>query len=79
MANPLLQPLLTWAGKLRFPTLFWLAAALFVFDLFVPDLVPGVDEILLGLGTLLFASWKNRKQQAQPPAIPGQREDRNIP
>jgi hypothetical protein len=66
MANPLLLPLLTWAKKLRFPTLFWLMATLFAIDLVVPDLVPGLDEILLGLGTLLFASWKSRKQ---PPPL----------
>lgn len=66
MANPLLLPLLNWAKKLRFPTLFWLIAALFAVDLIVPDLIPGVDEIMLGLGTLLLASWKNRKQ---PPPL----------
>ena len=29
-------------------------------DLVVPDLVPFADEILLGLGTLLLANWKDR-------------------
>lgn len=61
MATPLLAPLLNWAGKLRFPTLFKLVAALFVVDMFVPDFIPFADEILLGLGTLLLANWKNRK------------------
>lgn len=75
MANPLLLPLLTWAKKLRFPTLFWLMATLFAVDLVVPDLVPGIDEILLGLGTLLFASWKNRKQ---PPPLEQQPDKRNA-
>lgn len=64
MASPLLAPLLTWAGKLRFPTLFKLVAALFVVDLFVPDFIPFADEILLGLGTLLLANWKSRKAPA---------------
>ena len=45
----------------RFPTLFWITAALFALDLFVPDLIPMVDEILLGLGTLLLASWKRER------------------
>ena len=62
MATPLLAPLLTWAGRLRFPTLFKLVAVLFALDLFVPDLIPFGDEILLGLGTLLLANWKKRKQ-----------------
>lgn len=61
MANPLLLPLLNWARKLRYPTLFKLTAALFALTLFVPDPVPFVDEILLGLGTLLLANWKSRK------------------
>ncbi|TWI12096.1 hypothetical protein IP93_01377 [Lysobacter ruishenii] len=27
----------------------------------LPDAVPFIDEILLGLGTLLLANWKDRK------------------
>jgi hypothetical protein len=34
---------------------------LFVLDILVPDPIPFIDEILLGLGTLLFASWRRRK------------------
>ncbi|MCA1714353.1 MAG: hypothetical protein LC715_04275 [Gammaproteobacteria bacterium] len=66
MANPLLAPLLRWFGRLSFPRLFLLAAGLFVADLVVPDVIPLVDEILLGLGTLLLANWKNRKGTAAP-------------
>lgn len=61
MANPLLLPILGWARKLRFPQLFWLMAALFAADVVVPDFIPLVDEILLGLGTLLLANLKRRK------------------
>lgn len=60
MPTPLLLPLLNWAGKLRYPTLFKITAALFAINLFVVDPIPFVDEILLGLGTLLLANWKNR-------------------
>jgi hypothetical protein len=35
--------------------LFWVAAALFVLDLIVPDPIPLVDEVLLGLLTALLA------------------------
>lgn len=49
------------AGRLRFPALFILTAALFVVNLVVPDPLPFVDEILLGLVTLLLGSWKDRK------------------
>jgi hypothetical protein len=61
MPNPVLLPLLDWARKLRYPTLFKITAALCVVTLFLPDPVPFVDEILFGLGTLLLANWKRRK------------------
>ncbi|MFW6084867.1 MAG: DUF6116 family protein [Gemmatimonadota bacterium] len=54
------------AGRLRFPVLFFLTAALFVADLFVPDAIPLVDEILLGLLTVLLGSWKRRKRDDDP-------------
>ncbi|TQM12644.1 hypothetical protein FB548_1490 [Pseudoxanthomonas sp. 3HH-4] len=61
MPNPLLLPLLEWARKLRYPTLFKITAALFMVTLVLPDPFPFVDEILFGLGTLLLANWKRRK------------------
>ena len=64
MATPLLIPLLNWARKLRYPTLFKITAALFALTLVIPDPVPFIDEILLGLGTLLLANWKGRKGPA---------------
>lgn len=64
MPNPLLAPVMRWLSRLSFPRLFLLAAALFVVDLFVPDVVPLADEILLGLGTLLLANWKDRRNKA---------------
>jgi len=68
MASPLMLPLLNWARKLRYPTLFKITAALFAVTLIMPDPLPFVDEILLGLGALLLANWKNRKAAiAQPP------------
>lgn len=60
MANPLLLPLLSWARNLRFPTLFKITASLFVLSVLIPDPLPFVDEILLGLGTLMLAKWKQR-------------------
>ena len=63
MANPLLLPLLNWARKLRYPTLF-------KFSVLLPpgvDPIPFLDEILFGLGTLLLANWKRRKD----PEVPG--------
>lgn len=64
MAMPLLIPFFNWARKLRYPTLFKITAALFALTLVFPDPVPFVDEILLGLGALLLANWKDRKGPA---------------
>ncbi|SBV35823.1 putative transmembrane protein [uncultured Stenotrophomonas sp.] len=71
MSSPMLLPVLEWARKLRYPTLFKITAALFVLDTLFLDPFPFVDEILLGLGTLLLANWKSRKEKpAEPPTLP---------
>ena len=71
MPNPLVLPFLEWARRRRFPTLFKLTAAAFAISLLWPfDPIPFIDEIALGLGTLVLASWKRRKQpEAQPPLV----------
>lgn len=72
MANPLLAPLMGFLGRLSYPRLFMLTAALFAVDLVIPDFLPFIDEILLGLGTLLLANFKRRKE-SQPPLQPPSR------
>ena len=76
--------------NLRFPGLFALLAAVFLFDLVVPDFIPFVDEIILALLTMLFALWKERRPTivtrtpgvpplpppAQPPLPPAPGEER---
>jgi len=52
-----------YAAGLRFPRLLAVTAALFVLDLLFPDVVPFVDEILLGLISLLLASLKKRNSK----------------
>jgi hypothetical protein len=61
MANPLLAPVMRYVGKLSYPRLFLLTAALFIVDMLIPDFVPFADEILLGLGTLLLANVRRKK------------------
>ena len=61
MPNPLLLPVMRWLGRLSYPRLFLVAAALFVANTFIWDPIPFVDEILLGLGTLLLANLRKRK------------------
>lgn len=53
--------LFTWLSGLRSWQLFVLAAALFVADLVVPDPIPFIDEMMLGLATLLLGRWKRRR------------------
>jgi hypothetical protein len=56
-------------GRLRFPYLFTLAVALFLADLAIPDVIPLVDELLLGLLALLLGSLRER-DKALPPGDP---------
>jgi len=50
--------LLDYAARLRFPKLLLLTALLFLADLAVPDAIPFIDEILLGLTATLLAMLK---------------------
>jgi hypothetical protein len=61
MASPLVAPILGFLSRLSFPRLFLLAAALWAVDMVVPDFVPFIDELLLGIATLLLASFRKRK------------------
>ncbi len=61
------------ASRLRFPQLFFIAALLFVVDLLIPDLIPFIDEILLGLLTVLLGMLK------APPEARGSRPpEKNV-
>ena len=63
--NPIARLLLGWLAGLRFPQLFLVFAGLFVVDFIMPDMIPFIDEILLGLATLLLASL--RRPRDEPP------------
>lgn len=64
MIKTLMLPFLAWAGRLRYPTLFKLTAGLFLVTLLLPDPVLLLDEIVLGMATLLLARWKTRRDPA---------------
>jgi hypothetical protein len=49
-------------GRLRYPWVFALLAALFLADLVVPDPIPFVDETMLALLTFLVGSWGSRRK-----------------
>jgi hypothetical protein len=68
--NVAVGPFLSFAGRLRFPWLFLLTVVVFLFDLIVPDMIPFVDEVLLGLSALVLGSLR-RKKPARPQNDPG--------
>ena len=69
MRNPLVALVPRVFGRLRYPTLLVVTAVLFVVNLVLPDPLPFVDEILLGLLALLFARLR-RRDDDQPTEAP---------
>jgi hypothetical protein len=51
-----------WASGLRFPFVFFLMAILFVLNLFIPDVIPFVDEIIMGLLAVLLANLRKKPE-----------------
>lgn len=58
--------LMAFANQLKFKNLFLLTLALFIIDLIVPDFIPMIDEIILGLLTLILANWKKESHSVKP-------------
>ena len=58
---------LAYANRLRFRNLFLLITGLFIIDLLVPDMIPMVDEIILGLLAAMLANWKKDKAEKEEP------------
>jgi hypothetical protein len=58
MLGWLRRNLLGWAENLRFPWLLLLTAVLFGLNLAIPDVLPFIDEILLGLATIILGRWR---------------------
>jgi len=70
---PLMALALRYLSRLRFPTLFALAAALLAVNLVFPDPVPMLDELLLATLTVALGVWRKRGQpeaEAQAPEPP---------
>jgi hypothetical protein len=64
--NSIRTRLLGYLESLRFPWLLLLTSVLFVINLFVPDALPFVDELLLGLIGLILGRIKRK-----PPGTTG--------
>jgi hypothetical protein len=72
VANPILAPVLRWLGRLSYPKLFTMAAILFAISVVVPDPLPFVDELLLGMGALLIARRKRKPDAPRGRVIDGE-------
>lgn len=55
-----------WVSRLKFPYLFALTAILFIANIFIPDALPFIDEIIIGLVTLLLGSLRRKPSEADP-------------
>ncbi len=69
-SQSLIQRLQRFAGQLKSSTLLVVVASLFVLDVFIPDALPFVDEIVLGVVTILIARWQSRRAAPKPPPRP---------
>lgn len=69
MPHPMTGPVVGFASRLRFPTLFKVTLALMVLSWLLPDPVPFMDEVITALATLVLANWK-RREPAPSPAPP---------
>lgn len=58
--------LVSYLESLRFPVLLLVAVVLFAVNLFVPDALPFVDEVLLALIAAILARLKRRPGRAIP-------------
>ena len=57
-----------YATRLRFPQLFAFIGTLFLLDMLIPDLIPFMDEMMLGLLTILLGTW--RKESPAEDTLP---------
>ena len=71
MPNPATGPIMGFASRLKFPTLFFITLGLWAINMVIPDPVPLIDEIVMGLLTLLLATWKKRGETPEPPGGAG--------
>ena len=58
---PLISMILSYADKLKYKNLFLMTLFLFIVDFIVPDMIPMIDEIILGLLAIILANWKKER------------------
>lgn len=58
----LFGPVQRFLERRRFPTLFLILAALFGANLFIPDPVPFIDELIMLVVTVIVGSFRERRK-----------------
>jgi len=56
-------PVARYLSRLRFPYLFAVTSVVFIVDLFIPDVIPFADEIMLGFAAAVLGMWRARRQK----------------
>jgi hypothetical protein len=71
------QRLTRYLESLRFPWLLLITSLLFVVNLFVPDAIPFIDEVLLALVAVILGKLKRKPGSAdsQPTAVSSPQQD----
>jgi hypothetical protein len=54
---------------MRYPTIFLILLVITIADWVIPDPIPFVDEIVLGLLTALFGLWRRRREPRPPKPV----------
>jgi len=62
-SRALIVMFLNFANQLKFRNLFLVVIGLFFIDLLIPDFIPLIDEIMLGLLAIVLASWKSKRKK----------------
>ncbi|NEZ04247.1 hypothetical protein G4Y73_08830 [Wenzhouxiangella sp. XN201] len=62
----LFGPIQRFLERRRFPTLFLILAALFGANIFFPDPIPFIDELIMLVATVIVGSFRERKKADRP-------------
>jgi hypothetical protein len=58
----LFGPIQRFLERRRFPTLFLILAALFGANLFIPDAIPLIDELIMLVATVIVGAFRERRK-----------------
>lgn len=71
-------PFLEFANRLKFKNLFLLITALLIIDLLIPDMIPMLDEIILGILAIVLGNLKKKASgEKTGPVIEGEVIDKD--